>query len=200
MNSYKDIKNEMKANVVEIIEKYIPESKEVINFIKDNEIDLLVEDFSKIYKIVRNLKDRIEVKKIEKMLKKLKNKEYVELKVVNKKEFYEKLFIVITRIDFEEKIDYLTELYILLAKQEISEVEFFRCSKILENISYSDLKNFENKEYTLENEDRELFYMSGLLERKPPEKDQKATIQSLFLYKNSRAGNILLDIKNIVLG
>ncbi|MGL5724738.1 hypothetical protein, partial [Cetobacterium sp.] len=108
------------------------------------------------------------------------------------------LFIVINNIDFEEKIDYLSELYCLYAKQEITEIEFFRCCKILENSSYLDINDFEDKCYNLDMENGRLYLGIGLLEEDYSYRGKLTTHNESVLLKKTKVGEIFQKIKILI--
>ncbi|MCJ8342555.1 MAG: hypothetical protein MJH09_06865 [Cetobacterium sp.] len=113
----------------------------------------------------------------------------------NDDDFNNKLITVIDKIDFEEKIDYLSKLFILYSEKRIDKTLFFRCCKILEQSSYYDIFNFKNKNYELGSEDGPLYLSIGLLENKLPKKGQTVSPGSIGSLSFSQAGEVFLKIK-----
>lgn len=115
----------------------------------------------------------------------------------NDNDFNNKLITVIDKIDFEEKINYLSNLFILYSQKQIDKSLFFRCCKILEQSSYFDILNFENISYELGSENGPLYLSIGLLENKLPKKGQPVSLGSVGNLNFSQAGEVFLKIKQM---
>lgn len=141
--------------------------------------------------------DKILLENLFIFLSKIDSKTFEEKQLFFKnlgKKFPEKLLIVIKKIDFEEKIYYLSELFNMLLKEKISTKEFFRCCKILENNIYDDIYDFRYKEeYSFLNEEDKVHFQARLLVNEPP-KPGKITIASTSKLKLTKEGEIFLKI------
>ena len=115
----------------------------------------------------------------------------------NDNDFNNKLITVIDKIDFEEKINYLSNLFILYSQKQIDKSLFFRCCKILEQSSYFDILNFENISYELGSENGPLYLSIGLLENKLPKTGQSISLGSVGNLNFSQAGEVFLKIKQM---
>lgn len=111
------------------------------------------------------------------------------------REFNNKLITVVDRVDFEEKLSYLSKLFELYAKGGIKKDLFFRCCKILEHSSYLDIDNFSNQNYEVGDLDGPLYLSIGLLENELPKRGQTISIGSIGMLKLSEAGKVFVWIK-----
>ena len=116
--------------------------------------------------------------------------------------FSEKLLITIDRIDFEEKINYLSRLFEFLISNKIDEILFFKCTKALENLYHKDIDKFKekydkDKEYSANDFTFECYKGAGFFEHKKT-KNKNGEWQGISLgsYVVSDVGNIFLEIIN----
>lgn len=153
----------------------------------------------KIVKIIFDIKNIFFMKKFKKFIKNIdesntKKELFFKLEEDPKK-FSEKLLIILDNIDFLEKINYLTELFIMYANKDISKKEFFRCCKILESNNYYDIKDFKNKDkFSTINNDDNLFLFMGLLQSSSKVDGTYGGIGHLSELTLSKAGEIFIEI------
>ncbi|MGL6099839.1 MAG: hypothetical protein ACRCZ9_00345 [Fusobacteriaceae bacterium] len=139
---------------------------------------------------------KIQMKKLEKFVKGIYGNENINFEYKITKDFIEKLYIVIDRIDYCEKIMYLTELYSMLTNDEITNSEFFRGCKILENTSIMDITDFYRKDtYQIAIDNGGLYQMLGFLESQSPEKGKVISLGDMGSLKLSKMGEVFLKIK-----
>lgn len=156
-----------------------------------------------IIKIVSNFRDKNLLKKIYYFLQGINSVTKEEIKTFFKKDannFSEKLLITIDRIDFEEKINYLSRLFEFLISNKIDEILFFKCTKALENLYHKDIIKFKekyikDKEYSPNDFTFECYKGAGFFEHKKTTDGEWQGI-SLGSYVVSDVGNIFLEIIN----
>lgn len=189
---YDVIPVEKKCEIEAFLESAFEIGKDLIN-----KIPVLPE----IIKGGSSFRDKVLLKKIYSFLQGINSVSKEEVKSFFEKDinnFSEKLLIILDKIDFEEKIEYLSFLFKMLMKDEIDNKLFFRTCKILDSISYADLELLETKEkYDFSNENDILFYGYGVLENKKQPKDGSVQVNKLGMLELSPVGEILLKIKNL---
>lgn len=156
-----------------------------------------------IIKIVSNFRDKNLLKKIYSFLQGINSVTKEEIKTFFEKDtnnFSEKLLITIDRIDFEEKINYLSRLFEFLISNKIDDILFFKCTKALENLYYKDIIKFKekyikDKEYSANDFTFECYKGAGFFEHKKTTDGEWQGI-SLGSYVVSDVGNIFLEIIN----
>lgn len=164
-------------------------------------IEEVVKDKLPVVGIVFTFRDEYLVRKLVKFLKNIsilpfekKNKIINKLQGKNGK-LKEKIVIALDRIDLEEKIDYYSKLVIMFCSEEINESLFYRCCKILENYSYYDLVDFQEKnEYSLDNENDSIKYSMGLLQNVSGKLGSYQRTSVGFELQISHAGRIFIEL------
>ena len=141
------------------------------------------------------------MKKIEKFLKRTDNLTVGEINNLVKKcqeskeKFTGQLIITIDRLESEEKIDYLAELFIMFAKEEIDKKLYFRCCKALDNSSYYDIADFKEKKFYSNGNDEDIIYFSiGLLRNQKPVQQNVVRVGGLMYFEISETGEIFLKL------
>ncbi len=156
---------------------------------------------SEVIKLVSSFRDKVLLKKIYFFLQGVNSVSKEDIEIFYKKDtnnFSEKLLITIDRIDFEEKIKYLSRLFEFLISNKIDEILFFKCTKALENLYYKDIDKFKEK-YTKEQEYSpndftfECYKGVGFFEHKKRTDGEWSGI-SLGSYVVSDVGKIFLEI------
>lgn len=156
-----------------------------------------------LMKVVNSFRDKVLLKKIYSFLQGINSVSKEEIKSFFEKDinnFSEKLLITIDRIDFEEKINYLSRLFEFLISNKIDEILFFKCTKALENLYHKDIDKFKekydkDKEYSPNDFTFECYKGVGFFEYKKTTDGEWRGI-SLGSYVVSDVGNIFLEIIN----
>ena len=156
-----------------------------------------------LMKVVNSFRDKVLLKKIYSFLQGINSVSKEEIKSFFEKDinnFSEKLLITIDRIDFEEKINYLSRLFEFLISNKIDEILFFKCTKALENLYHKDIDKFKekydkDKEYSPNDFTFECYKGVGFFEHKKTTDGERRGI-SLGSYVVSDVGNIFLEIIN----
>ena len=192
---YDIIPVEKKCEIEAVLETAFETTKEVI--VSNTPV------LPEIIKIVSNFRDKNLLKKIYSFLQGINSVTKEEIKTFFEKDtnnFSEKLLITIDRIDFEEKINYLSRLFEFLISNKIDEILFFKCTKALENLYHKDIIKFKekyikDKEYSSNDFTFECYKGVGLFEHKKSLEDGKEFI-SLGTYIVSDVGKVFLEIIN----
>ena len=192
---YDIIPVEKKCEIEAVLETAFETTKEVV--VSNTPV------LPEIIKIVSNFRDKNLLKKIYSFLQGINSVTREEIKTFFEKDtnnFSEKLLITIDRIDFEEKINYLSRLFEFLISNKIDEILFFKCTKALENLYHKDIIKFKekyikDKEYSSNDFTFECYKGVGLFEHKKSLENGKEFI-SLGTYIVSDVGNVFLEIIN----
>jgi hypothetical protein len=192
---YDIIPVEKKCEIEAVLETAFETTKEVV--VSNTPV------LPEIIKIVSNFRDKNLLKKIYSFLQGINSVTKEEIKTFFEKDtnnFSEKLLITIDRIDFEEKINYLSRLFEFLISNKIDEILFFKCTKALENLYHKDIIKFKekyikDKEYSSNDFTFECYKGVGLFEHKKSLENGKEFI-SLGTYIVSDVGNVFLEIIN----
>ena len=192
---YDVIPVEKKCEIEAGLETAFETTKEIVV----NNIPILPE----IIKVVSSFRDKNLLKKIYSFLQGINSVSKEEIKSFFEKDidnFSEKLLITIDRIDFEEKINYLSRLFEFLISNRIDEILFFKCIKALENLYHKDIDKFiekyvKDKEYSPNDFTFECYKGAGFFEHKKTTNGEWQGI-SLGSYVVSDVGNVFLEIIN----
>ena len=207
--------NSFIGNVVGTLVEYdiIPEEKRYeieagLEAVYETGKDVVAENIpvvSEVIKLVNSFRDKVLLKKIYSFLQGINSVSKEEIKIFFEKDinnFSEKLLITIDRIDFEEKINYLSRLFEFLISNKIDEILFFKCTKALENLYHKDIDKFKekydkDKEYSANDFTFECYKGAVFFEhKKTKDKDGEWQGISLGSYVVSDVGNIFLEIIN----
>lgn len=194
MNKTLDFGNKCINKVIKKSKEYLGE--DLYNILQEEGLEWIKGTIPTSSMII-NYSARLQEKKLKKFIKKIYDDKTTNPNFNCDDDFIEKLFVVIDRIDFEEKIDYMAELYAMLTRGEVTNAQFFRGCKILDNISLIDLNTFSEKDYyEVAIDDGSLYLMLGLLENKYPKQGEPIKVKDMGALKLSTMGEIFLKIKN----
>lgn len=199
LNVYKDFKKEITDGAIKLYNLFPDEVKILIE--TGTEATKDTSQIIKLIKLYNSFKERFLIKKIERFLENVGGLSLDEINNLiekcqeTKEKFTNQLIVTIDRLESEEKIDYLAELFIMFAKNKLDKRLYFRCCKVLDNYSYLDLKNFQrkNKYYMTENEDA-IALLMGLLKNLPPVKEEPINAIKMSELILTEAGEVFLKL------